>query len=268
MARNKLDLDQFMAYMAKKTKEAGYQVEGYFDSVLFITLHHQPQGFQLGSLYDGYKADPRRLGGILDSHFQLLRLYPPSRLLPTDRDLEESILPMIQTEEWLAEQSRQTEWHPISRPLIDNLIVVYAIDAPYLRMYLNHHVFGEMNRLFGMSEEDIHQLSLKNLRRRTSRYTTEKTGKGLTTLLGCNTGDGYSAARILLPKFMRRWERTIKGRMLVCIPSRDVLVAFSENAPLLELILLKLHADYESYQYKVSTKLYLWEDGQLKDYEQ
>lgn len=45
---------------------------------------------------------------------------------------------MIQSEEWLAEQTRQTEWHPISRPLVDDLIVVYAIDAPYLRMYLNH----------------------------------------------------------------------------------------------------------------------------------
>lgn len=124
-----------------------------------------------------------------------------------------------------------------------------------------------MNRLFGMSEEDVHQLSLKNLRRRTSRYTTERTGTGVMTILGCNTGDGYSAARILLPKFMRRWERTIKGRMLVCIPSRDVLVAFSEDAPLLEILLLKLYTDYQSYQHKVSPQLFVWKNGQLKAYQ-
>lgn len=34
-----------------------------------------------------------------------------------------------------------------------------------------------------------------------------------------------------------------------------------------EVLLLKLYADYESYQYKVSTQLYVWEDGQLKAYE-
>lgn len=270
--RGIFDLKEFMEYMAQQTRDAGYHVETYIGSALLVTIRGRPQTLQLGSLYEGYVEDPRRLDVILDSHFQLLRLFPPCKLLPTDRNLQDSLLPMIQSESWLEQQiplslsQKLGISRPINYALVDDLYVVYAIDTPYVRMYLNDHVFKDMQKLFGMTRESLHEISLRNLQRRTSRHSTQKIGVGIMTVLTCNTGDGHSSARALLPKFMKRWARRLKGRMIVGMPSRDVLLAFSEDSPALELFAKQIYSDYQGYKNKVSPKIFLWENDQLQLY--
>jgi len=271
--RSKFDLKGFMDYMAQQTREVGYDVEGYIGTALLVTIRGRPQTLQLGSLYEGYAKDPRRLDVILDSHHQLLRLFPPCQLSPTDRKLQDSLLPMIQSQSWLERQTPVVlksfgASPPIHYSLVDDLYVVYAIDTPYVRMYLNDHLFKDMQRVFGMTRESLHEISLKNLQRRTSRASTLRRGKGILTFLGCNTGDGHSAARILLPKFMRRWQRFVPGRLIIGLPSRDVMIGFSEDGPAIEEMAKQIYTDYQGYQNKLSPKLFVWEDRELKLYEE
>ncbi|MGB0386071.1 MAG: DUF1444 family protein [Ardenticatenaceae bacterium] len=272
MAKRISDLKDFMEYMAQQTRDAGYDVETYIGSALLVTIRGRPQTLQLGSLYQGYLEDSRRLDVILDSHFQLLRLFPPCQLLPTDRKLQDSLLPMIQSQSWLQKQTPPAlkpfgVSEPIHYSLVDDLVVVYVIDTPYVRMYLNDHVFEDMQKLFDMTRESLHEISLKNLRRRTSRHSTQRSGKGMMTILGCNTGDGHSAARVLLPKFMNRWERLVPGRLLIGLPSRDVMIGFTEHTLNVEALGNKIYMDYQNYKNKVSPKLFLWENGQLHLYD-
>ena len=50
-------------------------------------------------------------------------------------------------------------------------------------------------------------------------------------MLVCETNDGYAATRVLLPDLMDDWARRIPGRMLIGIPNRDFLIAFSDRDP-------------------------------------
>jgi uncharacterized protein YtpQ (UPF0354 family) len=75
----------------------------------------------------------------------------------------------------------------------------------------------------------VHAYALENLRLRTNKRSYETHGYRARTTIVCETRDGCAATRILLPELMEKWSRCILGNMLLGIPNRDFMIAFSDR---------------------------------------
>jgi hypothetical protein len=114
-----------------------------------------------------------------------------------------------------------------SQPLVDDgpceLGVVYAMDVGAFDVIVNvDHLLD-----WGVSGAELRDTALSNLGRwsSTAAWTDEVSGDR--RLLSSDTGDGWDAARILLPEVREHLARELgsAGRVLVGLPERHLLVA-------------------------------------------
>jgi len=116
-----------------------------------------------------------------------------------------------------------------AEPLLDEgpvgLPVVYALDAgAYDVMVSSGHLLS-----WGVAPSDVQDAAIRNLSRwsESAPWTDEVSGER--RLVSSDTGDGWDAARILLPDVIAhlRAELGPHGRVLVGLPERHLLVAGS-----------------------------------------
>ena len=119
----------------------------------------------------------------------------------------------------------QTRSH--SQPLVDEgpagLSVVYALHAGGFDVIVNaDHLVS-----WGVQPATIQEAALKNLATwsATAAWTDEVSGER--RLISSDTGDGWDAARILLPDVIQKLAAELSGvgRVLVGLPERHLLVA-------------------------------------------
>lgn len=114
-----------------------------------------------------------------------------------------------------------------SQPLIDEgpcgVAVVYALDAGAFDVIVN----GDHLLSWGVPATEVREAALRNLAAwsATAPWTDEVSGER--RLLSSDTGDGWDAARVLLPEVAERLQRELGavGRVLVGIPERHLLIA-------------------------------------------
>ena len=127
------------------------------------------------------------------------------------------------TPETLAAESSRSH----SQPLVDEgpcgIPVVYTLDAGAYDVIVN----GDHLLSWGVSATDIQDGAMRNLATwsASAAWTDEVSGER--RLLSSDTGDGWDAARILLPEVIERLERELgaTGRVLVGLPERHLLIA-------------------------------------------
>lgn len=124
----------------------------------------------------------------------------------------------------LADTPSHTE--PIVNAGPVDLTVVYALAAEGFTVLINMDHLGA----WGIDGARLHQVALANLAgwSKQAEWTEERTGER--RLLSSSTGDGYDAARILLPEARARIAELASGavsgtRILVGLPEQDLLVA-------------------------------------------
>lgn len=114
-----------------------------------------------------------------------------------------------------------------SQPLVDegpcDLIVVYAMDVGAFDVIVNaDHLLA-----WGVSPAEVQDAALRNLAAwsETAAWTDEVSGDR--RLLSSDTGDGWDAARIILPDVREHLSRELgaTGRVLVGLPERHLLIA-------------------------------------------
>ena len=116
-----------------------------------------------------------------------------------------------------------------SQPLLDegpcDLSVVYAIPATGFDVIVN----GDHLVSWGVTVADIQDAALRNLGAwsATAAWTDEVSGER--RLISSDTGDGWDAARILLPEVTAHLtaELAPHGRILIGLPERHLLTAAS-----------------------------------------
>jgi hypothetical protein len=114
-----------------------------------------------------------------------------------------------------------------SQPLVDEgpsgLSVVYALHAGGFDVIVN----GDHLLSWGVQPEAIQEAALRNLAAwsATAAWTDEVSGDR--RLISSDTGDGWDAARILLPDVVDRLAAELggAGRVLVGLPERHLLIA-------------------------------------------
>ena len=116
-----------------------------------------------------------------------------------------------------------------SQPLIDDgpvgLPVVYALDAGAFDVIVN----GDHLQTWGIGAVDLQDAAMANLAAwsASAPWTDEVSGER--RLVSSDSGDGWDAARILLPQVIDHLTRELAphGRILVGLPERHLLVAGS-----------------------------------------
>ena len=114
-----------------------------------------------------------------------------------------------------------------SQPLVDEgpsgLPVVYTLNAGAYDVIVN----GDHLLSWGVTPAAIQDAAMANLRAwsSTAAWTDEVSGER--RLLSSDTGDGWDAARIILPEVQERLTRELApvGRVLVGLPERHLLIA-------------------------------------------
>jgi uncharacterized protein YtpQ (UPF0354 family) len=115
--------------------------------------------------------------------------------------------------------------------------------------------------------DTIHEYALENLRRRTTSRSYETHGLHDKTMITCETGDGYAATRILLPELMALWAERIPGRMLIGLPNRDFLIAFSDRNPAhVNAIAKQVRRDAKQRDHPLCAGLLVWQNGKIREY--
>jgi hypothetical protein len=114
-----------------------------------------------------------------------------------------------------------------SQPLIDEgpagLAVVYGLHAGGFDVIVN----GDHLLSWGVPVADIQEAALRNLAAWSAGAAWTDEVSGERRLISSDTGDGWDAARILLPEVRERLSTELggTGRVLVGVPERHVLVA-------------------------------------------
>ena len=114
-----------------------------------------------------------------------------------------------------------------SQPLVDDgpcdIPVVYALNAGSFDVIVN----GDHLLSWGVQPTEVQDAAMRNLAdwSATAAWTDEVSGER--RLLSSDTGDGWDAARILLPDVIEKLSTELGsvGRVLVGLPERHLLVA-------------------------------------------
>lgn len=262
-----LDPESFAAYIEEATRKAGYTIEKREGLALSVILHGRPVRCRLDAAYSAYQLSPHRLDEIVQAHLNALRTVPAAPLPSTEKEAAESLLPMLNPTAWLAAVRRENVPLPVHRPLVANLLVTYVFDFPQHRAYLNEETLARIIHPPETTLDDLHEHAVANLRKRTKPGDYETHGLREKTLIVCETHDGYAATRVLLADLMDKWARRIPGRMLLGVPNRDFLIAFSDRDPAhVAAIAGQVHRDAAERDHPLCPDLLLWQDGAIHEY--
>ncbi len=262
-----LNLKSFAARIEAATRQAGFTVNKRKGADLHVLLHGQPLRCNLDQIYQAYRNSPHRLDDIVQAHLAALRQVPSPSPPPTEKEAAESLLPMLNQARWL-KQTQQKDALPLAhRPFVARLVITYVFDMPDYRAYVDKNMLSKMITGPEITFDTIHQYALENLRRRTTSKSYDTHGLHDKTMITCETGDGYAATRILLPELMALWAERIPGQMLIGLPNRDFLIAFSDLDPAhVNAIAKQVRRDAKQRDHPLCADLLVWQNGKIREY--
>lgn len=264
---NLLDQEAFWAYVEGAAKRAGLIVPDRKGPFLYIVMRESAPRFDMRNIYLLYKATPHRLHEIVQEYVSTIQNAPAFSWPEQNEEILDSILPFLRHADFLSEPLRQNKPMLVSRPFITGVVVTYIFDSPDYRIYLNTEMVSKFIEEADGTLEMIHDLALDNLRERTKRRNFKKLGRGKERMMVCDTTDGLAATRILLPELMERWARRIYGRMLIAIPNRDFLIAFSQHSREgVAAVARQVRLDATQRQHPLSSNLLTWQNGRIREY--
>lgn len=262
-----LDQESFAAHVEAATRQAGFEIEKRDGLDLHVIMHGEPMRCRLNRAYSAYQNSPHRLDDIVQAHLATLRTVPPTPPPPTEKEAAEGLLPMLNPAWFIEEMERRGGLPPVHRPFVAGLIVTYVFDFPHHRAYINKDMLAKMMASPEITFDMIHEYALENLRKRTTSRNYETHGLRDETMIVCETHDGYAATRVLLPDLMAKWAQRIPGRMLIGVPNRDFLIAFSDRNPAhVAAIAGQVRRDAAQHDHPLCADLLVWRDGQIREY--
>ena len=258
---------QFTQRLATVTQAQGYQVEKVEDLLLWLNWHGTKFRCRLLTAYQAYKSSPELLESIVESHLAALKQVPALPVQPFNADDATALLPLLQQSSWV-EQTQKSGVTPLFyRPFVPGIVTSYVFDFPQHRAYVNIDSAEEMRISGKLIGGDLHQQALHNLSVRAKSYETLMIGSFAETMISCESRDGYAATTILLPELMQSWKKKIAGRMLIGVPNRDFIIAFSDRHPAgVAGIAEQVRRDAAQRNDPLVSRLLLWEAGKISDY--
>jgi len=217
----------------------------------------------LTNFYNAYSRDPAQLDIVFETFVRVMLGIQPDRSASDYAALADRIYPMLKPLEMLVEVRERKLPMLAYREFLADLMIAYVIDEERSVAYINEE---HLDR-WSVSAHDLHEQSLVNLRRRSEQVKYTTVGVGEQQLFIFNSGDGYDASRLLLSEVLAEWARALPGNLVIGIPNRDFLIAFSDaNPEILRAVAMQVQADAAQREYGLTDQLFTFVKGAVKEY--
>lgn len=217
----------------------------------------------LTNFFSAYARDPAQLDVVFETFVRVMLGIQPDRSTSDYAALADRIYPMLKPLEMLVEIRERKLPMLAYREFLGDLMIAYVIDEDRSVAYINEE---HLDR-WSVSVQDLHEQSLANLRRRTEEVKYTTVGAGEQQLYIFNSGDGYDASRLLLSEVLADWAHALPGNLVIGIPNRDFLIAFSDaNPEILRAVAVQVQADAARRDYGLTDQLFTLVKGVVKEY--
>lgn len=128
---------------------------------------------------------------------------------------------------------------------VADLLVTWVVDAEHTMTY----VLGSWLAAWHIDQAELHRLALANLDAASQRIQFQVAGPSEEdiAMVIVATGDGYDAVRVLLPGVAAQIAELLRRRsFLVGLPTRDHLVAFRDDIPIVGALREQVAAQHAS----------------------
>jgi hypothetical protein len=106
------------------------------------------------------------------------------------------------------------------------------------------------------------EAALAELRQRTLDTPGDADGEGAALCLRYQSGDGFDAARLLLPDLLGSMATLLSGRLLAAVPCRDLLLVLGDSDPaVVAAAKAEVAGRYAEDPYPISPRWYTLEEG-------
>lgn len=234
------------------------------DLVLQVRIRGREVTGELENFYRLYRESPDQLVALQQALVEALRDLPPERVVADPDDLLDQVFPMLKTRDVLDDIRAQHLSPLVSRPLVGDLAITYVIDEGPSVVYISEDHLARWQ----VSERELFDRALQNLRAKAWTPHPGQLGTGSGGLLIFNGGDGYDATRVLLPELFESFARQVPGRLVIGVPNRDFLIAFSDAAPrVFAQVSAQITLDMHTRDHPLTDRLLTIRDGQIALYE-
>ncbi|MEO6435706.1 MAG: DUF1444 family protein, partial [Tepidisphaeraceae bacterium] len=170
-------------------------------------------------------------------------------------DVKERVLPMVVRNAAEEDSPAGGAGGVMSQPLVEGLMIAYAIDNDRTIAYLSRARFEQ----WGISLEDLHDTAIENLIARSESIAAHaaQDENGKVNLILFQTMDGYDASRLLLPTLHERLREHLGSPFAAGIPNRDILLCFRDNAETVARLKQQIADDYKRMPHQVTDQLLL-----------
>jgi len=230
---------------------------------LTLELHGRKVRMHLEQAYHDYLRDPTRFTQIGQALARKAAQYTPDQLITDFQVLRHAIFPILKPLTLLA------ELHERQLPMLAyrwwqaDLMIAYVIREQHSLAYINADHLTQWQ----IDEMMLHEWAMRNLQLQTARVAHTTLGTGPRQLFLFNTQDGYDATRILLPDVLEMWHAALGGQLVIGIPHRDLLVAFSDHDPqVLHAVAHQVTQDAHDHPARLTTTLFTYHAGQVQVY--
>ena len=256
--------EQFAAYMEKRlTTYDEIEVLDRAGVELRLRASGADVAADLTNFYTAYMRDPTQLDVVFETFVRVMLGITPDRSTSDYAALAQQIFPMLKPLEMLVEVRERKLPMLAYREFLGDLMIAYVIDEARSVAYINEEHLERWN----VSVQDIHGQALENLRRATEQVKYTTVGEGEQQLFIFNSGDGYDAARVLLSEVLTEWVRALPGNLVIGVPNRDFLIAFSDaNPDILRAVAMQVQADAAQREYGLTEQLFTLVRGVVKEY--
>jgi uncharacterized protein YtpQ (UPF0354 family) len=263
-AESLLQPDEFTQAAAQRlAAEPDVEVLGVDDLTLYLRVGGREVTGDLESFFALYRSAPEQLPAIWETLAELLTENVPDRTESDAAVLLDRVMPMLKPLALLGEVRAEGLPLLVYRPIAGDLMVTYVVDEGESVAYLNE---GHLGR-WGVTEDVLWARAVVNLRARSQRIRPQLIGSGAGSLMLLNGGDGYDAARLLLPELFASFAAAVPGNVVIGVPSRDFLLAFSDRDPrIFAQIRTQIETDARVQAHPLTDHLFTYQDGVLVRY--
>jgi uncharacterized protein YtpQ (UPF0354 family) len=262
-----MDADRFAAYVVRRLSlhDDMIEVRERRGDELILRVRDNDVTVSLRRLYDAYVKDPDQLDAIVQTIVSAATHDIPARDRSDFASLRERIFPMLKPINLLAFVRERNLPMLVYRPFLADLIITYVVDEARSVAYINEQ---HLDR-WGVGEREIHELALRNLRRRTDEHAPyTMIGEGDQRLFIFNSNDGYDATRLLLTDILATWAQQVSGHLVIGIPNRDFLIALGDaNPDILRSVAAQIQIDAVQRDYGLTDCLFTLVGGEVREYE-
>ncbi len=262
-----MEADQFAAYIERRLGlyDDVIEVRERRGTVLIVRVQGRDVTVNLDRFYHAYLQDPAQLDAIVHTMVSVLTREIPTRDQSDFASLRDRIFPMLKPINLLAFVRERNLPMLVYRPFLADLIITYVVDEPQSVAYINERHLEQ----WGVSERQIHELALRNLRRRTDERTPyTMIGEDEQRLFIFNSNDGYDATRLLLTDILADWAKQVRGQLVIGVPNRDFLIALGDaNPDILRSVAAQIQIDSVQRDHGLTDRLFTLVGGQIREYE-